>query len=144
MAPLQLIKKISILGLFVSSFAMGSPTYLCREVKVESQNLVDSSEVIELCFLKDSTYFISKNCSDLKCNFAKQLKKIEAITSSRERPGAAMCDLLHGVIEEVKIESEKSNVKRCLFVKEKVSISLNLLESWDGKKFSGPSDPIEM
>jgi hypothetical protein len=144
MAQLQLTKVIStIILMLFTSLAFSSTEFSCKEVQVQSQD-VKAIEKSNLCFLKDDTYFITKNCSDLKCQFMGRLKQTRFSHSESERPGATMCQALKGVVEAVSIPSSKLKIQRCLFTKEKTSISLNLLESWDGKGFNGPSKPIKM
>jgi hypothetical protein len=53
------------------------------------------------------------------------------------RPGKTWCQNLGGLVEPIEIEGS-GNAVRCLFPEESISISLNLLESWDGKYFTGP------
>lgn len=142
MAQQRLI-KISIGLLFVlCSFAFAAEAELtCKVVPVKSQNLKKSEEV-KLCTLRDDTYFISSNCQDLSCKFMSELKSLKLSHSPDERPGIEICKNLKGNVEVVKIEKLHYPVQRCVFAKDKTFISLNLLESWDGKTFKGPSIPL--
>ena len=137
MAQLRLIKAIVFLSAFMTAMAFAG----CKDVVITSHS-VKGSEKTGLCFFQDSTYFISKNCQDLQCDFMRRLKVRGVKVSSEERPGAILCRDLKGIIEEVTLPGTKFAIKRCLFSDEKSFISLNLLESWDGKKFVGPSKPL--
>lgn len=117
--------------------------YTCKEVKLES-NTVSASEVQTLCFMQAPSYFISEKCASHKCDFIKKLQNQKIEFSEKERPGALLCKTLGGIKEEVTLADSKQKISRCLFTEEKVSISLNLLESWNGKHFSGPSRPLNL
>lgn len=144
MAPLRLTKVIFVLLFIMRSLSgMGASGFICKEVLVQSKS-ISASEKASLCFLKDDTYFLSKNCSQLNCQFIERLRKIKITANDRERPGATTCHALKGMVEEVGLPGSTLKIQRCLFPKEGTSISLNLLESWDGKKFSGPSKPLKM
>ncbi len=140
MAPLQLI-KLTLFSVFFLGSTLTMANTSCRDVIVKSNN-VDKSETTHLCFMKDETYFISRNCQDMRCRPMKLLKEKRPEVSSEERPGIVICRELKGIIENITVSGSKLSVQRCLFPEEKVSVSLNLLESWDGKKFSGPSQPL--
>ena len=60
------------------------------------------------------------------------------------RPGAILCEMLGGALESVTYDRVSFEVRRCLFPKDKSFISLNLLESWDGARFRGPSIPVDL
>lgn len=137
----QLSSKILIMFLILcSSFSAWSR---CEEVSFQSQD-VEKVEKAETCFLNDPTYFISQNCQDLSCSFAKELKSIEFEVEAGMRPGAILCEKLGGLLESVTYDRVKFTVRRCIFEKDKTFISLNLLESWDGKVFKGPSIPVDL
>lgn len=130
------LRLISLIALMMSGSALAE----CRDVVLKSTT-IKAGEKAALCFFNDDTYFISKNCQDLSCGFMTDLRKKPAMVSPDERPGAALCKELSGIIETLTMSGVKHTIQRCLFVKEKTFISLNLLESWDGKKFLGPSEP---
>lgn len=140
----RLIKQsLLVVLLAFSSALMAKSEFVCKEVKVQSKS-IKASEEATLCFLRDDTYFISGNCSDLKCKFIERLKVKKMKYSEEERPGVTLCRAIQGVPEDIALPDSKLTITRCLFTKEKTSISLNLLESWDGKHFSGPSRPLAL
>lgn len=135
MAQQRLIKMMALIVILSSAAAFAS----CKDLVVKNSNK-EGSEKTSLCFFNDETYFISKNCQDLSCPFMSALKKRGPVTESHERPGSILCKELKGVEEGINIPGTRLTIKRCLFPEEKAFISLNLLESWDGKKFAGPSN----
>lgn len=141
MAQLPLISLLSLL--LFSSLSFAETSLNCGDKEVKSQNL-KKSEKVSLCTLRDDTYFISKNCQDLSCSFMKKLKSSPQSHDPTIRPGIATCRALKGEVEEVNVEKIDYPVQRCLFPSDKTFISLNLLESWDGKVFKGPSKPIDL
>ncbi len=140
MVQLRSINFFLLVFISMQTFADSNPESKCRSVELKSAS-VGKKERTDLCFLSDETYFISRNCQDLNCAFMKRLKDKKAPTSSAERPGLILCKEIKGVVEGVQILETTLSIQRCLFPKEKSSISLNLLESWDGKSFLGPSAP---
>lgn len=126
-------------------FCLGSVTAFakCEEVQFKSEETF-KNEKAETCFYNDPTYFLSQNCQDLSCGFIRDLKKIEHEVDSGMRPGAILCEMLGGALESVSYDRVKFEVRRCLFANDKSFISLNLLESWDGQVFRGPSTPIDL
>ncbi|WPU66589.1 hypothetical protein [Peredibacter starrii] len=143
MAQRRLI-KLALGLIFVMSSALAAESDLsCKVLLVKSQNLKASQEV-KICTLREETYFISANCQDLSCRFMKELKGLKLSHSPDERPGMEICKNLKGTVEEVTVEKISYSVLRCVFAKDKSFISLNLLESWDGKTFKGPSTPIDL
>ncbi len=134
-------RLILLITLFCLSTA--SAFAKCEEVNFVSED-VDKTEKAEACFMSDPTYFISRNCQDLSCGFIKDLKKIEHEVEAGMRPGAILCEMLGGSLESVIYSRVNFTVRRCLFEKDKSFISLNLLESWDGEKFRGPSTPVDL
>lgn len=142
MAQQPLIKHLLLIAplVFCASFSKAST---CRDVQVKSQS-VKASEEVGLCFYNDVTYFLSRSCQDMNCHFIQQLKQTKPETSSEKRPGALLCQKLKGIIEEVTLVESRQTVQRCVFPEEKESISLNLLESWDGKKFRGPAPSLKL
>jgi hypothetical protein len=144
MAQHLLIKGILFLCLFTTyAFANSKNSFECREVKIQSKS-VNASELSGLCFLRDDTYFISQKCASMDCAFIERLKKVKISYSQEERPGMTMCKAIDGIVEQVTIPNSKVKISRCLFGTEKVFISLNLLESWNGKYFTGPSRPLKI
>lgn len=136
------LRLISLLALAIAASAWAGPD--CKETKIESVEL-KVSEVRELCFLQnDETYFMTSDCVDLSCKVVQKLKSKSVPHSETERPGALFCKSLGGVVEEVRLQGGKLKIQRCLFTQEKSSLSLNLLESWNGKHFSGPSKPLDL
>ena len=73
--------------------------------------------------------------------FIKRLKGSKIKHSEKERPGINTCRALGGVPERVTFEGAQ-NVSRCVLSKEHSSISLNLLESWNGSHFEGPGPSL--
>ena len=113
----------------------------CREVSLESK-IVSKKEKVNLCFLKDDTYFISRNCMDLSCPFVQVLKKKGLSHSQLDRPGAITCKNLGGAIDSIIMNKSTKTFLRCVFKQDHSSISLNMLESWNGKHFTGPAESI--
>lgn len=122
----------------VSSFGAND----CREVSIQSSP--DFKEKVDLCFLTDETYFISRNCKDLSCKFIQKLKKSKLPHSEKNRPGTTACRFLGGEVESVTLNGLKEKISRCIFTDDHSSISLNLLESWNGKKFTGPGPSVDL
>lgn len=116
--------------------------YECKDWEIEGQ-LVKKSETLALCTMKDPSYFISRNCTSLDCDFITRLKKINIVSSIYERPGSTTCVQLGGIEEEIKIKGIDGEQIRCVFPEDRSTISLNLLESWDGKYFKGPGRTLE-
>lgn len=144
MAQQRLIKFSIGLMFILGSFAFAAESELaCKIVPVKSQNL-KKSEKVKICTLRDDSYFISSNCQDLSCKFMSELKGLKLSHSPEERPGIEICKNLKGVVEEVTVDKISYPVQRCVFAKDKTFISLNLLESWDGKTFKGPSIPLDI
>lgn len=132
----------AVLILFMSS-AMAASDYNCEDVEI-----VDpvSKEVDKttLCFHKESpTFFISENCANLECELVKKMKDLKFEPSEEDRPGAVMCRALGGGVEEFSLK-EKGKFLRCVTGDEHSSVSLNLLESWNGKLFLGPAKPNDL
>lgn len=140
MALLPLNKISLFLFLLILSTATQAA---CEEVKFRSESTKKTSEA-RACFQTDPTYFISQNCQDLSCGFIRDLRKIDHEVDSGIRPGAILCETLGGVLESVRYDRVSFEVRRCLFQKDQSFISLNLLESWDGHKFRGPSVPVDL
>lgn len=136
MQRLHLIKLAAMMLLSFNLLAASD----CREVSVKSA--VAKDETLQLCFLADDSYFISKNCQSLDCEMIRKLKTTDVPHSFKDRPGAVACKIIGGGVDIVSIDG-KGEVQRCVFPKEHTSISLNLLESWNGKSFSGPAPKME-
>lgn len=111
----------------------------CESVELSSK-VAGLSKTVELCFYRERTFFISKACQDLSCEFAQKLRTTKTPSSMTERPGAVLCKALGGGVDVIKLEGVDYDVSQCVFAdEEKNSVSLNLLESWNGKMFKGPS-----
>lgn len=120
----------------------GAMAHECLSVELESK-YTKTMKQSELCFLLNKTFYLSRNCLDLSCPFIGELKKLKIPHSEKDRPGTVMCRALSGAIDLVKIKGSPENLPQCVFNDEgKSSISLNLLESWNGKNFSGPAKSI--
>lgn len=132
--------KILFLAVFCYSVAYGDSD--CKLVTFQG-NVVKETEKREYCFLNSETYFISRNCQSLNCKFIEKLKRAKFKHSENSRPGISMCVDLGGAVEEVTIMETKTKTFRCLFSEDATSVSLNLLESWNGKKFTGPGRPVK-
>lgn len=144
MAQPQLIKYFLVLSLLISGSVLAEESNLaCKEATIKSQN-VKSSQKLRVCTLKEVSYFISGNCKNLSCDFMNRLRKHKLTHSPDERPGVMICNALEGAVEEVTLSGISYPIQRCVFSKDKSFISLNLLESWDGKKFKGPSLPLKL
>lgn len=129
--------------LMMMTFIYGSAQAKCEKIMMKSED-VNKQEKASVCFLQEPTYFISQNCQDLSCAFIRNLKKIEHEVDAGMRPGAILCEMLGGTLESVSFNRVSFTVRRCLFPKDKSFISLNLLESWDGERFRGPSIPVDL
>jgi hypothetical protein len=114
----------------------------CRKVIVENKSL-KISEKVNLCFLDDKSYFISQNCQNLECKFVDKLKSDRPEHSLDNRAGVTMCKFLGGGVEAITIGGNKGTASRCVFTSDHTSISLNLLESWNGKTFTGPGPSMD-
>ncbi len=131
--------KFIILLIFVSSIAHA---FNCTDAT--HTNVGESTPVTEqVCFMQDKDYFISPNCSKLKCDFITKLKTAKTAPDSiHERPGTVICRHLNGRVQWVKFKEKNEETPRCLFEESSSFISLNMLESWNGKSFSGPAESI--
>lgn len=110
----------------------------CQEIEIKSL-VVSKSEKVKVCFYSDNeSYFISQNCMDLSCDFVQKLKKNGLTLSENSRPGLSTCKALQGSPDTVHFKEGKRSHRRCVFVKDASFISLNMLESWNGKIFTGP------
>jgi phage replication-related protein YjqB (UPF0714/DUF867 family) len=138
MIPFHL-NKILILVLFFSLNA-AADEFHCSQAIFRSHTTA-KNETLAVCYLKDEKYFISENCKNLDCNMVKELRDQKIIYSQKDRPGVTICKAVGGVVEAVSINGVST--KRCLSPKDHTSISFNLLESWDGKKFHGPSESFD-
>ena len=134
------MNKVFIIIILIFSFSAWSREFDCRKVIIKSESTF-KSESLELCFLKDPSYFISKTCQDFKCGLVKRLEKIKIAKNDQNRPAISMCQALEGASETVLIGGKST--KRCIFPGDHTSISFNLMESWNGKTFSGPSTPMK-
>ena len=144
MAQQRLINISLGLVLLLSSSVFAEESHLgCKETQVKSENL-KASEKVTICTLKEVSYFISGSCQNLSCDFMSRLKKQKLTHTPDERPGVTICESLEGVVESVTLEGSSYPIQRCIFSKDKSFISLNLLESWDGKAFKGPSKPLKL
>lgn len=114
-----------------------APAYDCEEVEVTSLE-VPGKVTAQLCFLKVSQkYFLSNDCLTMKCPLLAKMKEIKFKSSEEDRPGTAMCKQLGGAVDTVTIKN-RGEFHRCVSPTEPSTISLNLLESWNGKVFVGP------
>jgi hypothetical protein len=145
---MKLLTSIKVLLLFALAVSVlgHASGYDCQETEVTSLD-VKAKEKFNLCFAKhDSNYFISQNCLTLECKFTEQLKKRvlapEKESGSYERPGRKLCKELKGMVEKVAITG-KGEAIRCIFPDDLSSVSLNMLESWNGKIFTGPQPPVK-
>lgn len=144
MAQPRLIKfTLSLFLLMTGSVLAEESNLACKEVTIKSEN-VKASQNVRVCTLKEMSYFISGNCQNLSCDFMGRLRKHELTHSPDERPGVMICHALEGAVEEVTLTGVSYPIQRCVFSKDRSFISLNLLESWDGKKFKGPSVPLKL
>ncbi len=123
------------------TFGFGSD-YKCRQVSLKSE-ILSLKEKVEFCFLKDESYFISRNCLDMSCKFIQTLRQKGLSHSVLNRPGLVTCTNLDGAYDTFKIKKSDKTYLRCVFKEDRSSISLNLLESWNGKHFEGPGDSLK-
>lgn len=142
MARLLSNKILCVMFTAALSIPVYAADYECNEVEIHGQ-VVKESEKLTLCFLKDPSYFISKNCVSLDCAFIARLRKARITQSTHEGPGSSMCRELGGLEEEIKVASMEDDQIRCVFPEDRSTISLNLLESWNGKYFAGPGKSIK-
>ncbi len=127
----------SLVILIYLSQAVFAKDYICEDVKIQSLIMKNESESRTDCFHRGmDLFFISENCSQMKCDFIEKIKTTTFDYRSTERPGRIQCSALGGVVEKIKIENRTENL-RCIFYKDQSFISLSLLESWDGLKFAG-------
>lgn len=116
--------------------------FKCRDVTVKSLS-VGQTKKAQLCFLEKDSYFITGNCSTLECDLVNKLRKTKFTSSVKERPGSTLCKSIGGAVDSVEISGIKGKDQACVLPKSESSISLNLLESWDGKFFTGPAKSVE-
>ncbi|HXH73570.1 MAG TPA: hypothetical protein VNJ08_01295 [Bacteriovoracaceae bacterium] len=133
---ISILNKVFVLCLLCPLLASGAD-YKCEEVEIVTKTL-NQKETAEICFHERSpSFFISNNCLDLSCDFTKKIKTTTFTHSNRFRPGVTMCQDLGGGVDYATLKG-KGEIERCVFTKDLSSISLNLLESWNGKIFAGP------
>lgn len=132
-----------LLILLILTAALPARALDCKSIRVRSMVVQGREETIDLCFLNDESYFITRGCIDLSCNFVRKLRSTALSSNETERPGETYCKQLEGAVEEVKISNKENRIRRCIFTKDRNSISLNLLESWNGKHFSGPAPTVK-
>jgi hypothetical protein len=136
---LQLVNRLFIAILFLTSTDLSASSALdCRDVEIQ-KTAPKAWEKTILCFLREDSYFVSEACANLDCAFVKRLRELKVVPRESGHSAATACKALGGIKEEISISFGKSAIKRCLFTKEKISVSFNFLESWNGKHFTGPS-----
>ncbi len=79
----------------------------------------------------------TRNCLSLDCPSLSKIKTTKLKYSDSMRPGRSWCSSLGGAVEKIKISNHGEKI-RCIFTEDSSFISLNLLESWNGKFFAGP------
>lgn len=144
MAPHTLIKLscLIVAVTFLSLARADAPNYECQDKEIKS-NVVTGSEKTKLCFMEDTSFFISNHCISMNCAFIDRLKKLKVTHSIMERPGSNICKQLGGLVEKVSVSCLDEEQDRCVFIEDRSTISLNLLESWNGKYFTGPAPEVE-
>lgn len=132
---ISILSKGLALALLVPFLAFGGD-YKCEEAEFVSRS--KQKDKVDTCFHeKNPRYFISNNCVDFSCEFTKKIKTAKIEYTQRFRPGVDMCRALGGGVEFGTIK-RVGEVERCVFPDDLSSISIDLLESWDGKIFAGP------
>jgi hypothetical protein len=129
---------IKVFLVFLISVDVFAVDYDCKNVSSKSLVVSNESEKLNLCFHpSDDSYFISQECKNIGCKSLSKIKSTKLEFSESMRPGKSWCRSLGGAVEPIEIEGIGKQF-RCLFTEDSISISLNLLESWNGKIFAGP------
>ena len=135
----QLTKVLPALFYFFLVSAQAETT--CKEVSLKSLS-IDQTSKETLCFVQHENYFISNNCKSSDCLLIKKIKAPGPALNGNNRPGIELCNHLTGTVEKIQILTSNKTMSRCVF-KDGGSISLNLLESWNGAFFAGPGSSLE-
>lgn len=136
------MSNILVFSLFLLTSLNTYANSNCRQVTLKGLT-VKETETREYCFLKEPTYFLSKNCQSMDCVLIRKLKKTKVGPSTQDRPGVHLCKALGGGVDQVMLMDSKITTFRCVYSEDMSSVSLNLLESWNGKIFTGPSEPVK-
>ena|GEM_PF-3262153 len=131
---LQHLNKL-ILGILILSFSSKSwsSDYVCKETKVNKKDKL-------LCFMREESFFITPDCQKNDCKFIQAIKKIKPQLLNVERPGTTLCRAVAGKMDSWKLSSFNYDISVCQL--DKTTISLNLLESWNGTLFTGPAESM--